>query len=123
VAAVRDAVLGGLKPKTQGGRPLTGAGLAALLRLVVDGLNGGQLWDIPSRWASFSDHLRVSSVRAAVSHFQAEVRGCVRGVAWATGRKDITHNNATKPNQTNQTKPNQTKPNQTTNRWGRASAT
>lgn len=106
VAAVRDAVLGGLKPKTQGGRPLTGAGLAALLRLVVEGLNGGQLWDIPSRWASFSDHLRVSSVRAAVSHFQAEVR---RDMAEeiVRHRTESAHSNPT-PNKND--------------RWGRASA-
>lgn len=75
---MRDAVLGSLQPKTQGGRPLTGAGLAALVRLVVDGLNQGQLWEIPSRWASFSEHLQVSSVRAAVSHFEAEVSHAFR---------------------------------------------
>lgn len=74
MASVRDAILASLQPKMQGGRPLTGAGLAALVRLVVDGLNRGQLYQIPSRWASFSDHLRVSSVRGAVSHFEAEVR-------------------------------------------------
>lgn len=73
VAATTQRILTSLRPKTQNNRPLSGPGLASLVRLIVEGLNQGQLFDIPSRWSSFSDHLRVSSMRAAVTHFEAEV--------------------------------------------------
>lgn len=83
VDSLLTRVLASLQPKTHRSSeaqegdpaplPLSGAGLAALLHLVVDGLNQGQLWSIPSRWSSFSSHLRLSSVRAAVSHFESEV--------------------------------------------------
>jgi len=60
-------------PSTPPSLPLSGAGLAALVRLIVDGLNQGQLYNVPSRWSSFSSHLRLSSIRAAVTHFESEV--------------------------------------------------
>jgi len=53
--------------------PLSGVGLAALVRLIVDGLSQGQLYDVPTRWSSFASHLRLSSVRAAVVHFESAV--------------------------------------------------
>lgn len=79
-------ILSSLRPKTHSSSstdttrtttppslPLSGAGLSALVRLVVDGLSQGQLYDVPTRWSSFASHLRLSSIRAAVLHFESEV--------------------------------------------------
>ena len=73
----RDALLEklrlGLIPKEKNGRPINGAELASLLRLLVDAANGGLLARIPNRWESFIDQLKGSAQADCLKFYEAEM--------------------------------------------------
>jgi hypothetical protein len=62
--------------------------LVGQLHIVVEALNQGALSAIPGRWAIFEDHLKASSVRAAVARFETEVGGSCTPLRHRQGSAD-----------------------------------
>lgn len=78
-----------LVPKTKNGKPITGAELAGLLRVLVDAANDGSLADVPSRWSAFVDRLMNSAAEDCTQIYMTEMNSLLEKHSDTPIRDDV----------------------------------